>query len=501
MVVTKIPINGGWMPDYLPHNMPKGGLSVCRNLLPLDEFYKPHLSLNSYSTDTVSGIPLRGEEFKDNSDNKYTFIGTSTGLYRLNPDKTITNVSKISYTYTAVNSQWDFLQYGQWIIATDYSDVPQVLKNLDSSNFIDLGGSPPKAKYMIFNSGHLIFANLNEGGVISPKKLLWSALEDVETYTPSLTTGADYQDLADADTEITGLASVSNLISIFHKNAISIGWFSGSPYTFNFSVNKIKKIGAIPGTQISIGTAVFFWDEKDIYVFDGNTATAIGLGVRNYILNTLNQGYLHRITKAHDIRNGIIYWAYPDASSTTGESMNILCYNYRTKKFTILDANSTSGVNCIFHTTTGALLMDSIDSLYPSLDLIPYNVDSNFWLANNQSIGAIPKSATQNVMTYSGTATTGELETGEISTGNGDIIRLQRVRPRIQDYSSTTTVKGLARFNENVDTDVQTGDTALSAGYANLRVTGRYVRINLKTDTHSGIPDEIEADLIKTGGR
>lgn len=336
----KIPINKGWMPDYLPHNIPQGGLKVCRNLLPLDEHYKPHSLLNPYTTGSVLGTPLSAEEFSDNAGIKYTFIGTTTKLYRLNPNKSLNEVSKLGYTYNAGDNQWYFVQYGQWIIATNFADPPQVLKGLDTSNFVDLGGSPPKAKYVLFNSGHLIFAYLNESGTISPKKLAWSALEDVEDYVVSLTTGADYQDISDADSEITGLTNVSNMITIFHKNSISVGWFSGSPYTYNFQANKVKKIGAIPGTHISIGTAVFFWDDKDVYVFDGNTATSIGYGIRNYVFNSLNRGYLHRITRVHDMRNGLIYWAYPDAGSTGGESHNLLCYNYRTKKFSILDANS-----------------------------------------------------------------------------------------------------------------------------------------------------------------
>lgn len=162
-------------------------------------------------------------------------------------------------------------------------------------------------------------------------------------------------------------------------------------------------------------------------------------------------------------------------------------------------SDSATGIHCIFMMTTGSLNMDEMDTLYPSLDGVSYNLDSSYYTANDLVLAGIPDSVFKKVRTYAGVATRGELETGEISTG--DILRIQRVRPKIQNYSSTTTAKGLARFNENVDTDVQTGDTALSSGYANLRVSGRYLRINLKTDTHSGIPDEIEVDLVETGGR
>lgn len=158
-----------------------------------------------------------------------------------------------------------------------------------------------------------------------------------------------------------------------------------------------------------------------------------------------------------------------------------------------------NGINCIFYVTTGALHMDELDTIYPSLDTIPYTLDGNFWAADTQVLAAIPNSITKKVKTYTGTATDGELETGEISTG--DILRIQKVRPRIQSYSATTTAKVLTRFNENVDTDVQTSDVALSNGEASLRATGRYLRINLKTNTHSGIPNEIEADVAETGKR
>ena len=78
---------------------------------------------------------------------------------------------------------------------------------------------------------------------------------------------------------------------MFHENSITVGWYSGAPYTFNFAQNRIKGIGcAVPGSLISIGPLAFFWGEDDIYSFDGQNVEPLGLGVKETVLGSMGPG-------------------------------------------------------------------------------------------------------------------------------------------------------------------------------------------------------------------
>ena len=118
--MQNINIDKGWMPDFIPFNMPEGGLVECKNLLPLDRYYAPANNKAVYSTNAVTGTPLAAIEFHDVNGQNYVFVGTSTKLYRLEINKSLTDITKLSTTYTTGDNIWLFLQYGTWIVATNF---------------------------------------------------------------------------------------------------------------------------------------------------------------------------------------------------------------------------------------------------------------------------------------------------------------------------------------------------------------------------------------------
>ena len=495
----QISIDRGWLPDFLPFEMPEGGLKVATNVLPYDEYYAPALDYVAYSSNVVSGTPLSGQQFRANDNQRYVFVGTDTKLYRLEPSKSLTDVTRVSGgDYTSGDNRWYFEQFGEYIIATDFIDVPQILKpNLASANFQALGGSPPKSKYLLLHKSHLIHAYVDEGGTINPKKVVWSAREDVEDYTPSLTTGADSQVLADAAGEITGIAAVGGLFAIFHENSISLAWYSGAQFTYNFATNKVKNIGAISGTIISVGEMAYFWDDRDIYRFDGVEARSIGEGVRNTVLSSINIAYPHRITTAHDVRKGIIFWAYPSTASTDGTPDKLLCYNYRKNRFALVELD----LECIFamHKFANESNIDAWDAMYASMDTdVPFHMDSNFWFANAPGVGAV--NSTAKVGTLSGVALTGTIETREIKAPNDRVTMVRRVRPKADNPVTAIQAAIGSRFKEADTMTYSPNSTVGSTGYANVRRSGRFLSCKLTTGQHDGL-NGIEIEVAPAGER
>jgi hypothetical protein len=491
---VRIPISKGWLPDFIPFDMPEGGCIRCENLLPYDEYYSPAKSLETLSTDAVTGVVRSGIEVKpSDSAYKWNFIGTSESLWRLDVDKGMTDVTRTASAYATGENQWKWVLYGAWLIATDYIDVPQVLKNVPSgTNFVALGGSPPRAKYAILYNGHLILAYTNESNVAYPKRIWRSAFESLEDYTPSLSTGAGYDDLQDADGDMTGIARVGSSIAVFFENSTSFLWYTGAPYTFQYAINKFPNVGAIQNTMISVGSKCFFWSKHRFHVITESEEAIIGQGVSNTVLSNLNTAYLYRITTHHDIRRGLIMWAYPDSGSA-GAPNNILVYNYRTNVFTLIPVS----VECIFGTTTGAILLDTMT--YTSLADVPYYMDSNVWLADTPTVGAV--SSAGYIKTFTGTPSSGVIETGEIkdNTQNRQMM-IDNVYPAILNPSTASVRIG---HRETYGDGVIYSEAASMqpSGRCLVRNVGRMLRIEMTTGQCQGIASYIDADIQYVGER
>lgn len=487
-----ISISGGWRPDYLPFAMPEGSLIIAENLLPYDEFYYPALQPIDYSTNTLSGIPVGAKEYFSNDGNYYLFVGTTTKLYRLETTQALTDITRASGAYTATDKRWHFTKYREWVIATNYTDVPQILKGMTAANFIALGGSPPNAKFCLFFKGHLILAYLNDG-TVRPQKIIWSAWESIEDFTQSLTTGSDSRNLDDADGEITGMALLGSLIIITHRNSITVGWYSKAPYTFSFDTNRVKDKGAIEGTLITYGNVCFFFDERDMYRMDSSgMITPIGEGIRRTLLNDLDIGNFHRISAGSDARRGIIYWSYPSTDSD-GTPDTILALNPKVMRFTKIKITH----NGIFNLHKSILYADSLDDVYPDADAIPWLADDSFWLDNSAIVGIIKSNA--KVGYFGGAAMAWTIETAQFNYKN-KVHMVQRVRPKIDRAIDPISVQIGSRLNE---ADVLTYSTASIVGsnsYANTRKTGRYSTVKMTGGLCDGI-HAIDVEAVITGNR
>ncbi len=502
-----IPIDRGWMPDLIPFGLPVGALGKAENILPLDEYYGKAQDKKAYSAAALAEEPQNAVEFRANDGSFYGEIGTTAKLYHLS-GTTATDVSRAAGgAYSTGDNVWSFEQFGDWVIATNYGDVIQVKKDMtDTSKYVALGGSPPRGKYLLLHKGHLIVANLST----NPKKIQWAGLEAPESWTQSISTGADSQVFPDGKGSVTGIDLVNGIIAVMHEKSITTGHYTGAPYTFSFQHNRIKNIGCyVPGSLISIGHLLFFWGEDDIYQFDGQVVTAIGFGVRNNVIDSLNVAKLHKVTAKHGVANGLVWWSYPTGGNAVPNK--VLVYNYRYKRFTQLDLP----MYCLMELHTGAIDMDSVgydwmeyNAADPGGSVMPYNMDNRAYQAGSFVMGCLDFGTSEKkVCTLTGDTLTGTIETGEAKshdkdTGDDDdhVLMVTRVRPRIQNSTSAVGVRIGSRYEENDAVSYSVSRDVGSNGYADVRASGRYLRVEITTGEHSGIKD-IQVDAVKRGRR
>ena len=483
-----IDISKGLMSDFPKFAIPPGGLSVCKNLYPWEDVYAPVLNGIAYSSNSMAGTPLSGIEYVQNTGTYRHFFGTTTKLYRLETGRTFTDITRVSGAYTTEENQWKWSKYGEWVIATNFNDSIQILKGMTESNFIPLGGSPPKCKFMLMVHGHLILFYIDDGTVY-PNRLIHSPKDDIENWTPGAV-GYSKQDLPDASGPITGVANFGDVsddgtnrskFAIFHPDSITVCHYVGSPNYFNIEPNRIKNIGAIPNTMVSVGNMVYFWSEKDIYSFNGVYPESIGFGVRRTILDSINKAYYHRITTAVDLQRNIIFWSYPTTNSD-GASDRIVAYNYNAKRFTIIDAISHE-LLMNFH--KAELLMDDIDAIFPSMDDIPYDMDSNYWMDDAGILGVVDSTGVLNVL--AGSAVTGTIETGEISDGANGMFLVSSIRPKVSNYTGVISGRVASRNNEDDVPEYSESADINEYGEIDIEQAGRYNSIELTTSNHMGI--------------
>lgn len=479
--IINIPL-GKWQPDTLSHELAPGDLITCKNVVAGPEGYVPFLNPSVYIDTAFTGIPRSGKSVINSSGVTYTFIGTASSIHRVAG----TTLTTPGTGFTTGDETWHWALFGQWIIGTNYISAPQVLKDLASGTFVALGGTPPRAKYMLFNSGHLILGNIYDT-IARPRTVKWCAINDVETWAISNLTGADEQDMADSDTDITGMTNLAKgEFAIFHRESITKGWYSKSPYFFSFNENHVKGIGAIPNTMVTVGDTSFFFGYNDIYYFDGNTVTPIGGGVKKTVLNNMNPSYYNRINAIYRPDKRAVYWLYP-SSISAGTPDTLLCLDIATMKFSLVPLNA----HCILMGSQGAITdFDALDSIYTlavgGVDAIPYDLDSLYWLTNTPVLftvnGTSGKIQSHNVNNLSGLIETGDYrikDTVNMVTG---------VRVNVLgEGSPAITLKTGHRYKSGDNVTYSDSLSIGPRGWYEPRVSGQLLRLQLTTGPMEGL--------------
>lgn len=481
--IIPINISRGWMPDYAPFAMPDGGLVICSNLWPYDEFYSPVFSASAYSSSAVSGTPLSAVETYSAADNKYySFIGTTTKLYRLDT-VILTDITRLSGAYTTGSNRWYFAPHGEVMVATNFDDLPQILTpNLAATNFRDLGGSPPRAKYCISFRGRILLAYLQDAdGTIRPNRIIWSDYENIENYKYS-PNGSDYQDIVGGNSPITGFAQAGSIFLVGHRHSISRGFLSNNALNvFDIDRHFVSNIGMIEGSLIVVDNIAYFFDERNIYMFDGQIVTPIGDGIKRTFLNYLDILTYYKITPTYEPRNGCILWnVVSTANKESGIPDKMLVYNPRAKRFALIESQQY----CIWNFHRGAMDLDTIGALYPDLDQIPYSLDSNIWIDNSPLLAAV--TVDNKVSVFQSSVMNWTFETGEYKNKDG-LLYINNIRPNINRYVGAINVKIGYRLNDDDDLAYTETKTVNSKGFANFMQAGRYLRINCSGGFHEGL--------------
>lgn len=353
---------GEWMPDKGPLNNP--GAYEARNVVAVGDDYAPVESVTE-ETAALPGECLGKFGCYDKNGNPFTFAATATRIYRLN-GTSWADVSKSGGYTTTGENRWRFVQFGDFVLATNYLNAVQVFNMASSSLFADLAGSPPRCKFLSVVNNFCFAINTYDSldGAVNYRDW-WCGLDDITAWTPNVQTQADRQDTPGYG-QAYGLVGSQNTAIKFMSEGIFRLDYAGPPTIFNYTLVEPNRGTQIPGSIAAYSNFIFYLGEDGFNMFDGQSSRPIGNEkVDNWFKERVDNNNVHKIQSVINPRRKQYMIAFPSAGGN-GICDTILVYNWASNRWTYIE----QAVEALGRVYSQAVLSDSLSVLSDSLDTL-----------------------------------------------------------------------------------------------------------------------------------
>jgi hypothetical protein len=408
--------NAEYRPDVSDLN---GGYTAeILNVLCADGSYIPAAGLAPL-TSALPAAPLGALSVRALDGSIMFFAGTAGHLYLLNNTTlAFEDVSKAATTYAATeDAPWSMVAFGNFVIAVNQNDDPQVYEVGVDTVFRNLGGSPPRAGVVKIWGDFVALMKLTG----NPNRVQWSGLNNAEFWTPG-SQNSDYQDFPDGGS-VQGSSEATNPI-VFLQTAIQRGTFvPGSIEVFTFQKIHEKRGAKSPYSIATRGAYAFYCDEGGFFqISPDGSLTSIGFEkVDRSVFRRLQATSISRIYGAVDPFYSRVYWAIDYAG--TGIYDQMLVYDWNLSKWTPIQVN----VSSIFPFATTGYTLESLDSISSSLDDLPFSLDSKAWQGGAPVLGAFDTA--NRLGSFLGDNLEATIVTQEFGDTAGGVTRTTRVYP------------------------------------------------------------------------
>lgn len=298
-------------------------LAMAKNVVPAAVGYNPLPLAVDYSA--AASEDLNAVFAGRFSSTTNVFAGGATKLFKFDSsDLSMDNVSK-SGNYSGVD-RWNFVQFGDTIIAANNVNKLQGFTLGSSSLFADLAVAAPVAKYVTVVRDFVVAANLDSG--TAANKVQWSDINDESDWTAGATSQSDYQIIADGG-NIRGITGGEFGLVLLDRAIVRMTYI-GSPYFFQFDTIA-KGLGCVEGNSVTkYGNTTYFLGEEGFYACDGSTVTPIGNEkVDKWFWSNANPSKLSNMSATVDSFRKIVVWNF----ETTFAKRGLMIYNWQVNKW------------------------------------------------------------------------------------------------------------------------------------------------------------------------
>lgn len=424
---------GEFTPDQGEFNN-KGGSLMIRNSVPYGDIYKPFADLASI-TDALGSKCYGAFSYRDAAGNVTIFAGTATKLYKLVGTSWTDITRTVGGDYaTTTDNFWDFCNFGSLVIATNYADDIQVYDVGTSTNFAQLSSTAPKCRRMAVVSNFLACVDTVDGDGAIGYRVRWSPIGNpAGVWGSILATQTDYQDITGGDYSNSYITQLDQYGLIVQGRGLVRMDYVGGDTIFDFSQIDKGRGSLLPRSCITNGKSVFYIGEDGFYEYNGTEQVYIGDGkVDKYFFALLDQAYDFNISPAIDPLNKMVWWSFPSIGATGGNPDMMIGFNWENRRWSIVD----QAADCIFSYISTALDMDSLDALYPSVDAMPFSLDSRIFTGGKTALGGFTSAHALGLFT--GTNKTATLQSSEVRINRNGRSVVSSVIPYIEGTGTIT---------------------------------------------------------------
>ncbi len=335
----------------------------------------------------------------------------------------------MTYKYSDVPStdQWQFAQFGSFVVAVQANTVPQVFTLGTSPAFADLGGSPPTARYAAVIGRFLALTGLTA----NPRRIHWSAIDDITGWTPG-TAFSLTVDLPDGGVA-RGVAG-GEFGLLFQESVIRrLVYVPGAAVAFQIEriAEDIGLLGAY--SIIRANGAIFFYSSKGFIKYAGGALLPIGNEkIDRTFKAEFDLGNLQLLIGASDPEGTRVFWAYKTGSNPNSTFNKMLCYSDAFDRWTpIISATGEYLASIVKPGVT----LDGLDSIAGSIDALTFSLDS---VSSGVSASLSAFNTSHQLSLFDGQNVEAILDTPELAIDMGRRVRIRSLRP----ISDAATVYG-----------------------------------------------------------
>ena len=323
----------------------------------------------------MSGVPM-GLFFAPLAVNSNQLLAyTTTNIYKYSASDFTSIKSGLTGGYTGmfssdVASDDTASPFTELIVITNGVDNIQKWDILASpSATTDLGGSPPKAKIVVWWKRRVFTLYTTEGTDVYPNRVYWSALGDPEywdtvTYGPS-GTRAGYVDLDLNEGEVIVAAKpfLGTLVVLCSKSIVLLDYTGGSAIVTQRRL-PIAFGCAAQQAVVVVNNALYYMSLTGVVMFNGSSVALVT--EQKWDTKNINFDEIKTCTAGHNIQSKDILFSFvSDAAAGTVHDKTIM-YNYITGTIGVLDFPIVAFEN---YALGSSPTWDDISESWDSIDL------------------------------------------------------------------------------------------------------------------------------------
>ena len=302
--------------------------------------------LDTVSTDAVKGIHVQ----KQSDGTLLAVWGSITSLYAFGSGGVV-DATRTSGPYNGNESpsdivdetHWSFAQWGDWVVATNGVDTPQVMK-YPTLEFEDLDGFPcTSAQHVRVLGPHLIALNLvgtyaPTSTAVSHNDFCWCKADDIEEWDPTVAPTAGLLPIRDFAGPIIAVEALNNQLLAYGESAVHVIDYGGQ---FLFTANKgaIGIRGVSKNSVAPAGALHIVMTQNGILGCNGQTFQQLAYPALGAWLETVvDWNQRSRIVHVVDVRRSTVAWTLPGV-----EQDFVLVYNWLSDKISTASRPFSAG--------------------------------------------------------------------------------------------------------------------------------------------------------------